>query len=653
MAERMLGSIAVLSLVIWVGGCSSSSENPDSGTPDGGVKSLCPSVAPEGMELCLSFSKLEQGPGLSDIGGLKVSLQGNARIVEGREGEAVYLSGSGDGVRVKDFSFDGQHLTVEAWVRPEGEQVRWATVVDYWYQFKGFWLGGSDEAGGYEFWTGNDYAGDVDGLVDGKWQHLAGVYNGDAGTLSLFVNGIEMQRLEGVATYSKPVLSELGIGARGDLSDYFRGTIDEVMVWSRVRSAQEICADAGGSWDGQACSYSAPVGIPPGPCAGVDCSGHGSCLVEQGRPLCRCDSGYHADGFSCVQDEDACTGIDDAIASWVSWYAAGLEAGLEEKIQQDFISQYQPANPAWNPLAETWTALAFTGLLHNAQEVFCLGVLRAVENDPRNPVALANAAACMLLLGYGQDGRQFLDCSYQLAPHNAATAAAQAYHEYEFNGDIDAALEKFDEAIEKDPSNPEWPYQALQLALKKNDIALANRYLACLPPASAESPGGYRGTLPPASPSRSGVYCCPCDPPTAYPGVAECIQDSHASLACFVGICAFTGQCQEGSSPFSVQFKVCYPPTGLQICFIADTNGNVGFEAGASLFNGFLGAGVGLTYNLVNKKCNVVFDAGSGKLPINIGFSGTYDPVASKFEAAVGGTGKKGFATGQYTFLYF
>ena len=46
----------------------------------------------------------------------------------------------------------------------------------------------------------------------------------------------------------------------------------------------------------------------PHPCDGVDCSGHGTCVVQNGQAVCNCDSGYHADGTACISDNDPCAG---------------------------------------------------------------------------------------------------------------------------------------------------------------------------------------------------------------------------------------------------------------------------------------------------------------------------------------------------------
>ena len=49
----------------------------------------------------------------------------------------------------------------------------------------------------------------------------------------------------------------------------------------------------------------------PSLCEGVDCGGHGQCvLVGPDEAACVCEPGYAAQGLACVVGEDACTGVD-------------------------------------------------------------------------------------------------------------------------------------------------------------------------------------------------------------------------------------------------------------------------------------------------------------------------------------------------------
>ena len=96
-------------------------------------------------------------------------------------------------------------------------------------------------------------------LLTGHWYHLAATYR--AGQLALYIDGT----LDATATQDAtgPVRSisdaRTFIGAwnlAGDPHNLFDGYIDDIKVWSRVRSAEEICWDAGGWLDAdQTCRF--------------------------------------------------------------------------------------------------------------------------------------------------------------------------------------------------------------------------------------------------------------------------------------------------------------------------------------------------------------------------------------------------------------
>lgn len=47
------------------------------------------------------------------------------------------------------------------------------------------------------------------------------------------------------------------------------------------------------------------------PCNGVTCSNHGTCSDNEGNPICICETGYHAEGLSCLEDNisEPCLGV--------------------------------------------------------------------------------------------------------------------------------------------------------------------------------------------------------------------------------------------------------------------------------------------------------------------------------------------------------
>ena len=81
---------------------------------------------------------------------------------------------------------------------------------------------------------------------------------------------------------------------------------------------------------------------PDDPCDGVDCSGHGECiLIEDGsRTACYCDTGYHAEELECVlvgadgdADSDADSDIDSDTADADT--AENTEALCSDDIDND------------------------------------------------------------------------------------------------------------------------------------------------------------------------------------------------------------------------------------------------------------------------------------------------------------------------------
>lgn len=77
---------------------------------------------------------------------------------------------------------------------------------------------------------------DATPLVTGTWYHVAVTYNAATGDMLLYKNGVLVQSAAAVPTYAEPLL-EIG---RYSGSNYFNGLVDEVRLWSTVRTASEI-----------------------------------------------------------------------------------------------------------------------------------------------------------------------------------------------------------------------------------------------------------------------------------------------------------------------------------------------------------------------------------------------------------------------------
>ncbi|MFR9780546.1 LamG-like jellyroll fold domain-containing protein [Micromonospora sp. MS34] len=144
-------------------------------------------------------------------------------------------------------------FTVSAWVRLERDdrdQAVLSTKDDvsspfllYFDEGKKTWYFGIRNPGDTDWYYGKFavYAAEV-----GVWTHLAGTYDPATGELNFYVDG---RRQNGTATVqgSYPSTAPLDFGRHEYSSgpgSYFQGSIDEVAVWQRALSGQEVVDEA-------------------------------------------------------------------------------------------------------------------------------------------------------------------------------------------------------------------------------------------------------------------------------------------------------------------------------------------------------------------------------------------------------------------------
>ncbi|RLI11712.1 hypothetical protein DRO35_04590 [Candidatus Bathyarchaeota archaeon] len=133
-------------------------------------------------------------------------------------------------------------FTVEAWVYPTAN-VEWAAIVDRFYRypwsfrvFDGFLhVALTDEAGNYIYWKSGVK------IPLNKWSHVAATREADTGIVKVYFNG----QLGDTHSWNTGKLSDAEdsystiIGKdRGDRM--FNGTIDEVRIYNRALSEEEI-----------------------------------------------------------------------------------------------------------------------------------------------------------------------------------------------------------------------------------------------------------------------------------------------------------------------------------------------------------------------------------------------------------------------------
>jgi Concanavalin A-like lectin/glucanases superfamily len=162
----------------------------------------------------------------------------------GRFGGALQFNGATSGVTIPDApGLDlTAAMTLEAWVYPTVAPAGWRGIVgkdtDRYYLMAGSSngvpaVGGTFTVGG----NANTYAPSA--LPVNTWTHLAATFDGT--TVRLFVNGLPVATSPqtGALTTSNAVLT-IGHNVYGE---HFAGLIDEVRLYNRALSGDEILAD--------------------------------------------------------------------------------------------------------------------------------------------------------------------------------------------------------------------------------------------------------------------------------------------------------------------------------------------------------------------------------------------------------------------------
>jgi hypothetical protein len=157
------------------------------------------------------------------------------------DGTDDYVNCSND----DDLDLD-ESRTLSAWIKPDSFSSAYNVIVskNLWgyslYIYNGKLCG---------FVAGNpvsdqSYSKSVETLTLKEWQHVAMTFNNEDKKIRLYINGIEVSGYASQTTMTgnpgSTSVFDLCIGSNRDVADYFDGCIDEVRIYGKVRSAQEI-----------------------------------------------------------------------------------------------------------------------------------------------------------------------------------------------------------------------------------------------------------------------------------------------------------------------------------------------------------------------------------------------------------------------------
>ena len=99
--------------------------------------------------------------------------------------------------------------------------------------------------------TAHSYIFDKVNVYTGEWVNIAIVKDSSAKTVTCYINGEAKQTINQASPATLTLKSEMCIGGdhRAENEQFFKGSIKNVTVYSDIRTADEIKADASGSYD--------------------------------------------------------------------------------------------------------------------------------------------------------------------------------------------------------------------------------------------------------------------------------------------------------------------------------------------------------------------------------------------------------------------
>jgi MSHA biogenesis protein MshQ len=246
-----------LAAALWHTGCGAASDGLPQPTPT-------PSVSLADLVLLMHFDEATWNGAAGQVadssgwGHHGTAVGGAATVPGGRFGRAGSF-GVADGVRIEDnvSLHPTTQLTVSAWVSPNSAGAGTyrgvvAKRIDYGYKAAYTLHLDPESRPTVDVDTEDDRFPGATGLANGVWHHVAFVYDGrleQSARVSVYVSGVRTSTGNERAASIQPFDSPLWIGCLPltQPAQGFQGLIDEVAVWHRALTPDEVLLLAGAS----------------------------------------------------------------------------------------------------------------------------------------------------------------------------------------------------------------------------------------------------------------------------------------------------------------------------------------------------------------------------------------------------------------------
>jgi hypothetical protein len=171
-------------------------------------------------------------------GGNNGTITGATKTI-GKVGQALSFNGSGDSITVPysaSLDISGDH-TISAWVYLTNSNPTGQTIFvknsnyAFWFEYGGT-LRFSDDSSHYIQTVQSTWSA-------GQWYHFAGVFDDSFSASKIYVNGVSVSVTQS-GDWSPTLGLDSYIGSMYGSGDYINGRIDEVRIYNRALSAQEV-----------------------------------------------------------------------------------------------------------------------------------------------------------------------------------------------------------------------------------------------------------------------------------------------------------------------------------------------------------------------------------------------------------------------------
>jgi hypothetical protein len=205
----------------------------------------------------VSHWKLDEGTGTTTsdaVASRSGTLQNGATWTTGKSGAAVNLDGTDDYVSLSRLDVTGSAMTLAAWVKntsfATGVEQRFISKANGSTEDRTYWMLGQANNGQnrlqFRLRTGGvttTLIASTGTLPLNTWYHAAATYDGS--TMRLYLNGTEVGSVAESGSISRGRNVSVHLGRSPEGSNYLRGALDDVRVYSSALSASEIVALAG------------------------------------------------------------------------------------------------------------------------------------------------------------------------------------------------------------------------------------------------------------------------------------------------------------------------------------------------------------------------------------------------------------------------